>query len=177
MDEENYVRMQLLAVGSLAVASAKNPSSHSEAEIQQIVEVVQSTRPVRAAGSDSWRNRILWVDDRPQNNVHERQAFEAMGLVLTLALSTSEAFERLSSQKFAAIISDMGRKEGPREGYVLLDELRKEDTKTPFFIYASSKSPEHRRETAEHLGQGCTNDPQELFQMETRAVFTRVAQE
>jgi hypothetical protein len=47
--------------------------------------------------------------------VYERQAMEAMGLQFTLALSTSEALQTLSARRFAAIISDMGPKGGPRE--------------------------------------------------------------
>ena len=87
-----------------------------------------------ASALDGWRSRILWVDDRPESNTYERQAFEAIGLRFTLALSTDEAFERLSQIKFGAIISDMGRREGPREGYVLLDRLRKEGDRTPLFF-------------------------------------------
>jgi CheY-like chemotaxis protein len=134
--------------------------------------VVRAASP--ATGScDGWRNHILWVDDRPANNVYERQAFEGLGLHFTLALSTAEAFEKLSHNKYAAIISDMGRREGPREGYVLLDRLRKQGDRSPLFFYASSNAPEHKRETLEHGGQGCTNNAQELFEMVTRAVIGR----
>jgi CheY-like chemotaxis protein len=96
-----------------------------------------------------------------------------MGLRFTLTLSTDEALERLAQNRYAAIISDMGRHEGPREGYVLLDRLRKEGDRTPLFFYASSNAPEHKRETREHGGQGCTNNAQELFEMVTRAVIRR----
>jgi CheY-like chemotaxis protein len=129
--------------------------------------------PVHIGNSDGWRNHILWVDDRPENNTYERQAFETMGLQFTLAFSTDEALERLARNKYAAIISDMGRREGPREGYVLLDRLRQEGDRTPLFFYASSNAPEHKRETREHGGQGCTNNAQELFEMVTRAVIGR----
>jgi CheY-like chemotaxis protein len=123
---------------------------------------------------DDWTNHILWVDDWPNNLVLERRAFETIGLRFTLALSTNEAIKAMSQSKFAAIISDMGRKEGPRQGYVLLDHIRKEGNRTPLFFYASSNSPEHKRETREHGGQGCTNDAQELFDMVMQAVSGRV---
>ncbi len=135
---------------------------------------MRAAGPVTTASSDGWRNHILWVDDRPENNAYERQAFEGVGLRFTLALSTDEAFERLSQSKYAAIISAMGRREGPREGYVLLDRLRKEKRdSTPLFFYASSNAPEHKRETREHGGQGCTNNAQELFEMVMRVVIER----
>ncbi|MDK7838786.1 response regulator, partial [Klebsiella pneumoniae] len=99
----------------------------------------------RQSKHEKWRNRILWVDDRPENNVYERQAFEAQGIEFALALSTDEALELLKTNKFAAIISDMDRKEGAQEGYVLLERLRAMGDKTPFMIYASSDLPEHKR--------------------------------
>ncbi len=172
-DEDNYVKMQMAVVASLTAATAKSETPASEAELHKIVEVVRAAGPAHVGTGDGWRNHILWVDDRPENNTYERQAFEAMGLRFTLALSTDEAFERLSQTKYAAIISDMGRREGPREGYVLLDRLRKEGDRTPLFFYASSNAPEHKRETREHGGQGCTNNAQELFEMVTRAVIGR----
>ena len=113
------------------------------------------------------------MDDRPENNTYERQAFEEIGLQFTLAQSTDEALETLTTSQYAAIISDMGRREGPREGYVLLDRLRAEGNLTPLFFYASSNAPEHKRETLNHGGQGCTNNPQELFDMVIRAVIQR----
>lgn len=174
-DEENYVKMQMAVVASLTAATAKSATPASEAQLHKIVEVVRATGPAPVATGDGWRNHILWVDDRPENNTYERQAFEAMGIRFTLALSTDEAFERLAQTRFAAIISDMGRREGPREGYVLLDRLREQGDQTPLFFYAASNAPEHKRETREHGGQGCTNNAQELFELVTRAIIQRQA--
>ena len=75
----------------------------------QASEIVEQTR------HEGWQNQILWVDDCPDNNTYLQQAMEAMGLQFTLALSTEEALRILANQRFAAIISDMGRREGPRE--------------------------------------------------------------
>jgi CheY-like chemotaxis protein len=119
---------------------------------------------------DIWRRRILWVDDRPANNTYERQVFESLGLTFDLALSTDEALDQLRSSQYGAIISDMGRREGPREGYRLLDAVRAFDTNTPFFIYAGSNAPEHKREAAGHGAQGSTNRANELVDMVTRAL-------
>ncbi len=171
-DEANYVKMQLNAVASLATAAAKSPSMAGETDIEAIVEAVQEAAPQKAAQMTGWRNHILWVDDRPENNVYERQAFEAVGLKFSLALSTDEALAAIARQKFAAVISDMGRKEGPREGYVLLDAMRAKGNKTPLFFYAGSNDSQHKQETYEHGGQGCTNNIQELFQMVTKAIIS-----
>jgi len=173
-NEDNYVKMQMSVVASLVAASSKDKSSASESEIKDIVELVQDASSAKRAsiqGDKSHRNQLLWVDDRPDNNINERQAFEALGIRFTLALSTKEALEKISQQQYAAIISDMGRKEGPREGYVLLDTLRKQGIQTPLFFYAASNAPEHKQETLAHGGQGCTNRAQELFQMVTRMLI------
>ena len=119
------------------------------------------------------RNRILWVDDNPENNQYERHAFEAAGLQVALALSTNEALERLAQDNYVAIISDMGRQEGPREGYVLLDAIRAQDNHTPLYFYSSSNAVEHKQETHEHGGQGCTNDPVELFEIVMRHQYSQ----
>ncbi len=106
---------------------------------------------------------MLWVDDRPHNNLYERRAFESLGIAFTLALSTSEALQYLSERRFGAIISDMGRKEGPREGYALLDALRQRGDTTPFYIYAGSNSEKYKREAETHEAQGCTNNAQSFL--------------
>jgi len=116
------------------------------------------------------KNHILWVDDRPENNVYGRQEFESKGIDITLALSTDEALGLLKKHKYSAIISDMGRKEGPREGYVLLETLRKHDDQTPFFILAGSSSPKHKEETKKHGGQGTTGNVSELIEMVMEAI-------
>jgi hypothetical protein len=119
-NEDNDVKMQMSIVASLTAVAAKNDSAATEAQLHQIVEAARAAFP-RVATGDGWRSHVLWVDDRPENNTYERQAFEAIGLHFTLALSTSEASERLSQNRCAAVISDMGRRERPRERYLLLD--------------------------------------------------------
>jgi DNA-binding NtrC family response regulator len=93
-----------------------------------------------------------------------------MGFRFTLAESTDEALRRLSKEPFAAIISDKGRHEGPREGYVLLEALRSRGDPTPFFIYAGSNAVQHKREAESRGAQRSTNDAQELFELITRLV-------
>jgi CheY-like chemotaxis protein len=170
-DEENYVRMQLTAVASLTAANSKGQQPTTDDDIQRIVDSVRKTIPASESDRSGWKTKILWVDDNPENNIYERQAFQAIGLRITLALSTNEALDLLNDNRYAAVISDMGRKEGPKEGYVLIDTMRKEGNKTPFFIYAGSNSPEHKQEAKAHGGQGSTNRPQELFQMVMKAIL------
>ena len=70
-----------------------------------VVAEVATPRVIRSVGKSS----VLWVDDKPSNNIHERKALEALGIRFVLATSTDEALEKLKRQSFDAIISDMGR--------------------------------------------------------------------
>ena len=166
---------------SLAAAAAKNeaaPSGFDDLGVAvrsvagKVLAGFQATESAgREAGGDS-RKTVLWVDDRPENNVYERLTMESMGLDFVLARSTEEALKSLSTRRFAAIISDMARQEGTREGYALLEALRARDKVVPFFIYGSSNDARHRREAALRGAQGSTNVAQELVEMVTRALPT-----
>jgi len=114
---------------------------------------------------------ILWVDDRPNNNIYERKAMETYGIKFTLATSTDEALSvienlyRSSKCYFDAIISDMSRPPDPEAGYRLLDTLRTRGNQTPYFIYAGSRDPKHIAAAFDRGAQGTTNISGELIQM------------
>jgi CheY-like chemotaxis protein len=154
------------ALGAAAVArptagaTPENISQEARAAAELVTEVV-TPRVIRRAG----KSTVLWVDDRPSNNAHERQALEAVGITFVLATSTEEALEKVKRQSFDAIISDMGRPPDSQAGYTLLDKLRESGNRTPFIIYAGSGAAEHRAEARRRGAMGCTNRPDELFEM------------
>lgn len=111
------------------------------------------------------KTEILWVDDRPENNVYERNVLEQYGLTFTLALSTSQALQFIEHKEFSLVISDMKRKEGIKEGYILLDEIRKTNGEIPFIIYMGSRTQDYINETLQRGGQGCTDSPGELVDL------------
>ncbi len=165
-DEDNFIKAQAVTAVSLTAATSKQSENNdgiTENQLHAIVNVTSGTKIKNAYGKS--RNRILWVDDRPENNIYERRAFEAQGIEFSLALSTNEAIELLKTNKFSAIISDMGRKEGPQEGYVLLEKMKLIDDKTPFMIYAGSNLPEHKKMARERGAIGSTGKAEELFQI------------
>jgi CheY-like chemotaxis protein len=167
--EASAKRKQAEAAVSLAAAAASRPEPGATPEATareakaavDVVAEVATPRIIRRAG----RSTVLWVDDQPSNNVHERQALEALGVSFVLATSTDEALEKLKRQTFDAIISDMGRPPDPQAGYTLLDTLKASGDRTPFIIYAGSRAPEHRAEARRRGAVGCTNRPDELFEM------------
>lgn len=171
-DDSSFLQM-LTVAANLGAAKTSHPNSKIEdIDLSKIASTVRGIIPsYHHLDKSSRKNQILWVDDRPENNVYERGAFEAIGLSFSLAQSTKEALQMLEQSKFAAVISDMGRREGPQEGYVLLEALRNRGDRTPFFIYAGSNLPEHKREADRRGAQGSTNNPQELFELVTKAVI------
>ncbi len=173
--EETYLKLQEMTLSAVASLTVAKQTKNHDRTIAATIDIDDVVRSVRSAANfireGAPSPTILWVDDNPSNNVYERSAFESFGIKIVLSENTSQALKILSEREFDAIISDMGRREGQREGYVLLDALRAKGDETPLFFYASSSAPEHRRETAAHGGQGCTNDGEELFVMVTRAVF------
>ncbi|MDC0934877.1 TIR domain-containing protein [Pirellulales bacterium] len=170
-------QLQAMIAGAVSLATATAKSGRPVAAPEEIsrnarsfVDVMQQAEQTARVSGSVTPKHILWVDDHPDNNIYERDAFESMGFAFTLALSTHEALQILSQKRFAGIISDMGRCEGPREGYVLLEKLRIACNETPFFIYAGSDSAEHKREAAARGAQGSTNNPQELFVLVTSTI-------
>lgn len=155
---------------SLANESAKNEGRQvTTEEVAGFANQIVTAKTLFESNTEL-PNTILWVDDRPSNNISEREALSLIGFEFDLAYSTKDALKLLQNKKYVAIISDMGRVEGPKEGYVLLKEVRKFDKNIPFFIYAGSNLPEHKREALEKGAQGSTNRPSELIDLITRHV-------
>lgn len=149
----------------LAKENAKSEGrQETKDEVTDFANKIVNAKTLFEATSESL-NTILWVDDRPDNNINERKTLELIGFKFDLALSTKEALELMAKKDYVAIISDMGRVEGPKEGYVLLNEVRKTNKTIPYFIYASSNLPEHKKEAQEKGAQGSTNSTTELIEL------------
>jgi CheY-like chemotaxis protein len=134
-------------------------------EVSELVKSLGQERVTR-----NGRKLVLWVDDRPNNNIIERQSMAAYNIDFVLARSTGQALAKLRQQQFDAIISDMGRPPDSRAGYTLLEAVRGSGDATPYFIYAGSRSPAHVREALSRGAQGTTNTGDELLQMTLQAL-------
>ena len=160
-----------LVAASVGRPDASNSPQSAAMEAREAAVVVEQVdrRTLRKASS-AW---ALWVDDRPDNNIYERQSLEALGVRFMIAKSTDEALDKLAKQHFDVVISDMGRPPDPRAGYTLLDRLREAGNRVPFVIYAGSNAPEHKAEAQRHGALGSTNRANELF----RYVLTALGRE
>jgi CheY-like chemotaxis protein len=176
--EASFEANQAQAAAYFAAASVKNVGTNSgeafpdETRTQQIIN--QVSQPIRPRLMKRLSEaRVLWVDDRPQNNVYERKALEALGISFTISTSTEDALDKLSRYQYDAIISDMGRPPDAQAGYTLLAEKRKLHDDTPFIIYAGSNKPEHKAQAREAGAIGSTNDPLELYDLVLKSIASQ----
>ena len=159
------------AAAALAAATAARPSPPDESpgDPRAAADIVsQAVTPQVIRKTE--RAVILWVDDRPENNVYERQSLEALGARFIISKSTDEALAQLRSQHVDVVISDMGRPPDSRAGYTLLKALRTGGNRVPFVFYAGSNAPEHRAEALANGAQGSTNRASELFEYVLKAL-------
>lgn len=172
-DEELFLRSNVESVASLLAADLKHGKSGSgltEEKLNSLFELMKRMDSSSRQKEKGARTRALWVDDNPESCVFERKALEAQGIDFTIALSTKSALEQLENTKFGVIVSDMGREEGPQEGYVLLREIQERNIDTPFVIYSGSDKPEHRKMARQRGAIGSTNRPDELFTLVMNAL-------
>lgn len=175
--EASAKRRQFEAAALLGAAMEKQsrevPSDQiipAEDRVRQIADVVSRASTPNVAPRITGAS-VLWVDDRPNNNLFERRSMEALGIGFTISTSTEDALEKIRMNNYDVIISDMGRPPDPLVGYTLLEKLRSSGNKMPFFIYAGSNAPEHKAEALKKGAQGSTNNPYELFQLVINALI------
>jgi CheY-like chemotaxis protein len=118
------------------------------------------------------RRRVLWVDDSPDANVFERQAFERVGIQIDHSPNATGPQGNVQREEYGAvIISERGDTEAAREGYALLDSMRSGgDHTTPLFVYTDSNGEDHRLEAMNRGAQDATSRPVALFDMVTRSL-------
>lgn len=98
--------------------------------------------------------RILWVDDRPQNNSYLIASLEDRGVRIDTALSTAEGLEALKHTRYDAVISDMGRPEGDKAGIDLAKKMKAAAPSVPIFIFCGKWAATTLQEEA--LAAGAT---------------------
>lgn len=121
--------------------------------------LAQSIEPPRRSAA-----RILWVDDRPENNQREIARLQGMGLRVETAASNAEAAQRLQSRRYDVLISDMKRgAESGLPGLSLPREALPDRNSLPPVVYYVGHVGSAR--TAD--GYPVTNDPERLMALVT----------
>jgi CheY-like chemotaxis protein len=79
--------------------------------------------------------RILWVDDKPDQNLYETLALERLGLAITKATSSHAAFSYLAAQNYSVVITDLGRPGDTCAGPDFVRELNKRFPRVQVVVY------------------------------------------
>lgn len=148
--------------------SAPSYRGSNPAAAKKVMELVKEVEAQREPAKS--RKLVLWVDDRPDNNIAERKSMAAYNIDFDLATSTDDALAKLRNQRYDAIISDMGRPPDSQAGYTLLDSMRRGVLPPPYFIYAGSSAAKHADEALRRGAQGSTNRSDELLHMLLQAL-------
>jgi CheY-like chemotaxis protein len=115
---------------------------------------------------------VLWVDDNPQNNQAPAAVLKAVQANVVQVKSTRQALVQLAARRFDAIVSDMGRWEGPMEGYALLEQVRQMGLLTPFFFFsAGGGRQEHVAMALQSGADGSTSSVNELLEQLHTALY------
>lgn len=85
--------------------------------------------------------RLLWVDDIPAGIVKESRLLEDAGALITRALSSIEAFDKLDRQNFDLVISDIKRGEEPEAGITFANDLSQRPNAPPLIFYVGNVQP------------------------------------
>ncbi|MCK8044830.1 winged helix-turn-helix domain-containing protein [Shewanella sp. 1CM18E] len=107
--------------------------------------------------------RILWVDDNPQNNLVEKAYFEQKNIGVYNTVTSEEALMLLSMYNYQAVISDMGRHGDSLAGLKLLQAIRANGHKTPFYLYTYVESAGVIDAIQESGGQAVVVDSESLY--------------
>jgi CheY-like chemotaxis protein len=85
--------------------------------------------------------RILWVDDRPEDNRRERKLLHSLGITIDLAVDTNEALARLARAEYDLVITDMERDGDDKAGSDLIMRMRGKGVYRWTIIYLRNLNP------------------------------------
>lgn len=120
------------------LAHGKRPDEKGKVRIASLIaDVGRRVGPgVDAPEGGRWLNgaSVLWVDDNPDGNHHERRILRMLGISVVPALSNDEALELLEDHAFDLVISDIDRG-GGETGVALPAKLRRAGVDVPVLFY------------------------------------------
>lgn len=154
----------LIVLGILGFTLMPAYEVESVSPVSSVPTTSSASTSIRGATDTGRPPRVLWVDDKPQNNLREREAMTSFGVRFELAQSTEEALQRLHSSGYDLIISDMGRPGDARAGYTLLKVLRDRGDTTRYILFTSSCSGEQKHEANSLGALSCTSEISQLMQ-------------
>lgn len=100
--------------------------------------------------------RVLWVDDRPENNTLLVEQLIKAGISVEQATSTRQAMQMFVHRRYDAVVTDIGRKEEngyvPDAGIVLARQILRMAPDTPIIAVTSGNGAKEHGEAALQAG-------------------------
>jgi CheY-like chemotaxis protein len=136
-------------------------------DLQQTVVELASATPQTAASMEkvdaavapptpASKQRVLWVDDKPENNTLLVEQLNKAGIEVDEPTSTQQALKLLDQNVYSAIVSDMGRVEGKNyigdAGIVLAEQVKLRFPNMPFIIFTSREGVRLHEAAAQKAG-------------------------
>lgn len=124
----------------------------------EIMSSPPAGKPIEDAVAASSRApyRILWVDDKPANNVLLVEQLRSQGVSIREVLSTNDALAALGEETFDLVISDMSRFEGGVKvrdaGVRFARQLRAQNPDLSLYIFCGRNGANEFGATAEAAG-------------------------
>jgi hypothetical protein len=114
------------------------------------------------------RKTILWVDDGSENT-REKKYLAEFGFCFESVNNTDAAMQKINAnpKKYSVVISDFMRDQDPKQGYVLLDELKASDAEIPLIYYVGqfteAQAADAKRRGAQAEVRGAIDLLREVF--------------
>ncbi|MEU2200314.1 response regulator [Isoptericola sp. NPDC019482] len=139
---EKLLSANRLAIGGfeLESAGAALTTARADAPVPGLVARAL-VRRTKERADDLVGLRILWVDDHPSGNRHERRYFRAAGITVVNALDTESALRELRTDDYDIVITDFRRGNDPAAGPELATRARGEGYDQPFVAYLGHVEP------------------------------------
>ncbi len=107
--------------------------------------------------------RLLWVDDRPQNNVMIASNFEKLQMVVDTAQTTDAGLRMFEDGHYDAVITDMARAGEAEAGINLTKAIRQRRADVPVFIYCGPGGARYHGAAARAAGATEVTDSQTVL--------------
>ena len=124
--------------------------------------------------------RVLWVDDRPDNNLRERALLASLQIEVVTVTTTAAALARIDAdaqagEPFDLVLSDWSRPpEGGQAALQLMQAMQQAAYRMPVIVYHGEVEPAARQRRADQLAAagalGQAVMPAELLALVQRAV-------
>lgn len=123
----------LVILPELEAALATRPNIHAEG-----IESDRLMRRVSRAISVLRGSQVLWIDDHPENNIHERRMLRSLGVFVDLARTSKSAESLLRETDYDLVISDIARGRSNKEGLRFLRDRLSDRSSPATILYIGS---------------------------------------